>query len=521
MGILARLFGSPQTEARSAATSWLPSYLGTGIGHGYNDTGMHINERTALAASSVFACVKILAEAVAQLPIHVHQRGEGGKDYQHPVATLLGAEPNEYMTAATFREALLTNLCLYGNAYAYIDRDEFGVPIGLYPLRSDHTQAVRENGDLYYLTRMGDTTATLTQDQVLHVLGFSFDGIVGISPIQQAKQNIGLSIAMERFAAKLFSQGGNVGGILKTPPMNDDAMKTFVSSWRASYTGVDAALKVAVLPDGYDFKQTTVDPDKAQLRDARIHQVLEVARIYRIPPHMLGVLDKASYASIEQQSMDFYQMAVQPLVTRFEQECNRKLLLEREKPTLEVRFNMDAMLRAATGERYAAYAIAITNGIMTRAECRAKEGLPFLPGSDVLLQPLNMTPVGTLPTPTPAPSPKPDPVVARSLVEDVARRFLVKESKALGRALKKHKDDPDGLRSWSTEFYGGHRDHIAKVLASPLRAAGVDADPAAVATRHVEESTRRLGAGITPEELEEWPDVRAAEITDELLNTKE
>ena len=389
MGFLSRILQRPQPiETRSA--DYLPQHLGPFAATGWNDSGVSVNEQTALAASSVYAAVKILAEAVALLPVHVFQSEAGKKDHSHPVARLLAAEPNEFMTAATLRETLMLNLCLYGNAYAYIDRDEMGVPVGLYPLRSDCTRPFRENGNLYFQTRLGSTTATLTQDQVLHVLNFSFDGITGISPIQQARQNIGLSIALERFAAKLFSNGGNVGGVLKVPPMNKEAMNNFVSTWRENYTSLENAFKVAVLPDGFDFKQTTIDPERGQVKDARIHQVLEIARIFRIPPHMLGVLDKASYASIEMQSMEFYQQAVQPIVTRFEQEANRKLLLEREKRTHEVRFNLDAMLRASTKERLDAYAVAITNGVMTRAECRAKENLPFIEGSDVLLQPLNM-----------------------------------------------------------------------------------------------------------------------------------
>ena len=530
MGLLNRILGrSSAIETRSANN--LPADFGGGFTSGFNDTGIAVSESTALAASAVYSCVKILAEAVAQLPVHIYQRGEGSKEYRHPVARLLAAEPNEFMTAVTLRETLLLNLCLYGNAYAYIERDELGVPVGLYPLRSDCTRPVRDAGSLQYQTRLGSASVTLTPDQVFHVLNFSFDGITGVSPIQQARQNIGLSLALERFAAKLFANGGNTGGILRVPPMNADAMKNFVASWKSSYSGLDNSFKVAVLPDGFDYKQTTIDPERAQVKDARIHQVLEVARIYRIPPHMLGVLDKASYASIEQQSMDFYMQAVQPIVTRFEQEANRKLLLEREKPMLEVKLNMDAMMRASTKERLDAYAVAINNGVMTRAECRAKENLPFIAGSDVLLMPMNMAPVGqqppaTLPAPAvppPAATPKDD--ATRALLLATVRRFITKETKATERAAKKYTSQPDELRSWAGTFYADHRKLVAEALAPVVAAAGLTADPIKVAERHCDSGVAVTKAAVdqklTVDELVQDIEGRAAELVDSLLTPTE
>lgn len=524
MGFFNRLFARTETRA-ATTTTYLPETFGGGFSGGYNDSGVSVSESTALAASAVYSSCKILAEAVAQLPLHVFQRAEGGKDYQHPVARLLAAEPNEYMTAATFREAMMLNLCLYGNAYAVIERDHAGVPMALYPLRSDCTKPIRENGQQFYQTRVGSTVITLSPDQVLHVLNFSLDGFVGISPIQQARQNIGLSIALERFAAKLFSNGGNVGGILKLPKMNDDAMKAFVASWRNNYVGLENALKVAVLEENMSFTPTTIDPEKAQVKEARTHQVLEVARIFRIPPHMLGVMDKASYASLEISNMEFYQQAIQPIVNRFEQEANRKLLLEREKGLIEVRFNMDAMLRASTKERYDTYATAIINGVMTRAEARAKENLPFIAGSDVLLQPLNLTPVGQQPAPappTPATSPSTSPTAARALVEEAARRVLTKESKALTRAAKKYAGKPEELRAWAETFYTQHEPLVARVFAAPLTAAGSTINPADYAREHCAASLRSVteaagGGADTNDICDEWIDIRPAIVADHLL----
>jgi HK97 family phage portal protein len=502
----------------------LPDTVGIFSAGGYNDSGVRVTEQTALAASAVYACCAVIAQAVASLPVHVFTQADGTKLYDHAVARLLAREPNEYSTAPAFRETMMVNALLYGNCYAYIERDTLGVPAALYPLPSDRTRPVRVNGGmLYYETRIGSTTATLTPDQVFHVANFSLDGITGISPVQMAKQSVGLSVALERYAAKLFSNGGNIGGILKTPPMNKEALTSFVASWKQNYVGLDNALKVAVLPGEYDFKPTTMDPEKGQMTAARVHQVREVARVYRVPLHMLGDLEKASYASIEQQSMDFMQNTVAPWVIKWEAEAYRKLLLEREKPTHEVRFNLDAMLRASTQERYAAYMTGRQAGFLTTNEIRRKENLPPVEGGDVLLQPLNMAPSGGPVATPPTPASKPaDSNAARSLVEDAARRVLTKEVKAMTRAAKKYAGKPEELRSWADEFYGKHEGLVARVFAAPLKAAGVTTTPEQYAKDHCAESVRSLAdavaTSIAADVLaDEWESIRPGDIANHLI----
>jgi HK97 family phage portal protein len=516
MGFLSKMFG--RTETRAAVGDYLPGSVGIFGAAGFNDSGIAVTEANAVTCSAVWACVQIVSQAVASLPAHVITRDTGEKQYDHAVAKLL-AEPNEYMTAAVFRETLLANALLWGFGIAAIVRDELGIPISLYPLRSSDTRPIRTPaGELLYQTNVAGKTHYLTPDQVLYLPGLSLDGITALSPITSARQTIGLALAMDRYAAKVFSNGGNVGGILKVPPMNDGAMKSFVASWRANYTGIDNALKVAVLPDGYDFKQTSMDPERGQMTASRTHQVLEVARYFRVPPHMLGVLDKASYASIEMQNLEFYQNTIQPHVTKLEQEANRKLLLEREKPRLEIRLNMDAMLRSTTQDRYTAYQKGRQGGWLSINDIRRKEGLPPVEGGDALLQPLNMTPVNG-----PAPKPAPDKTAARSLIEDAARRLLVKEGKALTRAAKKFAGKPAELRQWAETWYAGHRALVARILAPAIRAAGLDTEPDEYAAEHCAESVRQISAAIeaagTAEDIsDEWEAIRPAQIVDSLFD---
>lgn len=521
MGLLKRVISYGQLKLRSM----LPDSVGSFINAGFNDTGVTVTEQSALAASAVYACCQVIGQAVASLPVHIFSRADGVKDYEHPVYRLLAAEPNEFSTSPAFREAMMLNACLWGNCYAFIERDNLGVPIALYPLASSRTRPIRKNGELYYETLINNTRQLLTPDQVFHVSNFSLDGITGISPIQMAKQSVGLSLAMEKFAAKLFSNGGNVGGILTLPQMSKEAADHFVESWRRQYVGLDAAFSVAVLKDGFDFKSTTIDPEKSQMTASRVHQVREVARIYRVPLHMLGDLEKSSYSSIEAQAMDFYQNTVAPWIIKWEAEAQRKLLLEREKPILEVKFNMDAMLRASTTERYQAYMTGRQAGFLTTNEIRRKENLPPIEGGDVLLQPLNMAPQGpqggAAATPAKTDSSATDPAV-RSLIGEAVTRVLTKEVKALTRAAKKHAGKPEELRTWATTFYATHESLVARAVTASFRTAGVKDSPHEYAKWHCTESLRTIvgvieGRTAVEDLIDDIETIRPGEIVDSIF----
>jgi HK97 family phage portal protein len=521
MGFIQRLFGRNEERAATFRDTYLNERGIVQVGL-QSDTGIKVNEQVALTASAVWGAVQIIASAVATLPIHVMNRKDGGKDYDHGVAHLLAHEPNEYMTAPVFREALMVNLLLWGNAYAAIERDELGRPIALLPLRSDNTRAVRINGQVVYQTTLGGRSYTLRPDQVFHVMGMSFDGVSGLPPIQYHAQTVGLSLATAKFASKFFSNAGNLGGILSTPPMSDEALKKFAADWRTKNVGLDNALRVGVLPDGYKFTPTSTDPEKGQMLATRVFQIREVARIYRVPAHMLGDTEKASYASLEVQSAEFYTQCIQPWVVKWEAEANRKLLLEVEKPTLELKFNMDAGLRASTRERYAAHAQGITSGFLTVNEARAKEGLPPVKGGDDLLRPLNLGPVK--PGSGGAANQPPANPAARSLMEDTAKRLLTKEIRAIQRAAKKHAGSAEQFGQWAGEFYTKHRQLVAGAVAAPFSAAGITATADEYATRHCDENRAAaidaFESGNMDDLLDTWEAMRPHDIAENLLTVK-
>lgn len=516
MGLLTRLF-KPKTETR-AMVPLVPNEIGMFNIGGIADSGVTVNETVALTASAVYACITVISNAIAALPVHVLKRETGDKQPTHRVAQLLAGEPNEYQTAPAWRETMLLQLLLWGNCYSFIERDELARPIGLLPLRSDRTRAVRTpGGQLAYSTTLTSGSYDLSPADVFHLANISLDGITGLSPIQLARQNVGLSLALERFAAKFFGNNAHTGGVLTVPNLKTDGMKAFVKAFREQYGGPENSWKTAVLEAGMTYTPTQVDPEKSQALQQRVHQLREVARIYRCPLHKIGDLERATFSNIEFQAMEFVQDTLMPWVVKLEAEANRKLLLEREKPALEVKFNLDGLLRADTKSRYGAHAIALNAGFATVNEIRARENMPPVDGGDVLRTPLNMAPAAG----NKQPEPEPDKTAARALIEDAARRVLTKEARALARAAKKFTGKPEELRAWADTFYAGHAGLVARTLAAPMQAAGITTTPDDYAKRHCETSTRTIVAGIDAgtdlaDVADEFTDIRPHEVAAEL-----
>ena len=281
---------------------------------GRTTSGKPVNERTAMQTTAVYACVRILAEAVASLPLHVYEyRDDGGKKlvHDHPLYYLLHDEPNPEMTSFVFRETLMSHLLIWGNAYAQIIRDGAGRVLGLYPLLPDKMDVQRDDcGNIYYVySRNSDENPMfkeygdirLKAEEVLHIPGLGFDGLIGYSPIAMAKNAVGMTLACEEYGASFFANGANPGGVLEHPGVLKDPSKVR-ESWNSVYRGVNNAHKIAVLEEGMKYQQIGIPPEEAQFLETRKFQINEIARLYRIPPHMVGDLDKSSFSNIEQQS---------------------------------------------------------------------------------------------------------------------------------------------------------------------------------------------------------------------------
>lgn len=372
---------------------------------GRTTSGKTVNERTALQTTAVYACVRILSETIASLPLHVYRYTEGGKakDTEHVLYTLLHDEPNPDMTSFVFRETLMSHLLIWGNAYAQILRDRSGQVIGLYPLLPDQMSVHRsEKGKLFYVYNRYEEdnpnfqekgSIVLSQEEVLHIPGLGFDGLIGYSPIALAKNAVGMTLACEEYGASFFGNGANPGGVLEHPGILKDPAKVR-DSWNAVYQGTRNAHKVAVLEEGMSYKQIGIPPDEAQFLETRKFQINEIARLFRIPPHMVGDLEKSSFSNIEQQSLEFVKYTLDPWVVRFEQALKKSLLLPEEKKTHFIKFNVDGLLRGDYQSRMNGYAIGRQNGWLSTNDIRELEELNPIPpeeGGDLYLINGNMT----------------------------------------------------------------------------------------------------------------------------------
>lgn len=393
MGLFSFLFKARDKPQNRTSGSAYTFYMGG------STSGKQVTERSAMQMTAVYSCVRILSEAVAGLPLHLYRYKEGGgkeKAIDLPLYRLMHDEPNPEMSSFVFRETLMTHLLLWGNAYAQIIRNGKGEVIALYPLMPNKMRVDRdENGSLYYeyvhtsdeADTMKNTTVRLTPYNVLHIPGLGFDGLVGYSPIAMAKNAIGMAIACEEYGAKFFANGAAPSGVLEHPGVIKDPQKVR-EAWQSQFGGSQNANKIAVLEEGMKYTPISISPEQAQFLETRKFQINEIARIFRVPPHMVGDLEKSSFSNIEQQSLEFVKYTLDPWVMRWEQSLSRALFTEEEKKTLFFKFNVEGLLRGDYQSRMNGYATARQNGWMSANDIRELENMDKIPaeqGGDLYL----------------------------------------------------------------------------------------------------------------------------------------
>lgn len=350
-----------------------------------------VTEMKSIQLSAVFSSVKVLAESVASLPWFVFKRdGDAKVKYtENPLYKLLHDRPNEYMTSFTFRETIVSHLALWGNAYVEIQRDRSGLIRNLYPIPPDDMEVlVSTTGKKSFRHKTGKILGT---DKIWHIPAIGFDGYKGMSPIQAMKNSIGLTLTMEDYGKNLWENDSRPRGVLSTESrLTDEAIERMRASWENIHRGSNNAGKVAILEQGLAFKPTAIPPGDAQFLETRKFQTAEIARIFRVPPHMIGDLEKATFSNIEQQSMEFVQNTLRPWLVRIEQSANATLF---EEDNAFCEFSVDGLLRGDIKSRYEAYAIGRQWGFLSINDIRKKENENKLDEDvgDVYLTPLNMT----------------------------------------------------------------------------------------------------------------------------------
>jgi HK97 family phage portal protein len=447
---------------------------------GISTTGQNVNQASSMTYSAVWAAVRAISEGVASLPLQVFRRGHDGsrsKANDHPLYRILHDQPNPEMSALTFRETLMGHALVWGNGYAEIVRDKnSGRVQQLWPLDPSQVEPVRdEKGELFY--KYGSVIFLPTE--ILHIKGLSFDGVKGYSVIAQAKNSIGLGMAVEEFGSTFFGQGGKPAGVISVPgKLNSEAIQNMRKSWEDMHATVKNAHRVAILQNGVTYQTIGTPPDDAQWIASRSFQLQEIARWFKIPASKIGA-GAGTYSSLEQDNLAFLQETLRPWLIRWEQEINFKLISSLDQ--LYAEHNQDALLRGDTAGRSAFYASALSWGWLSRNDVRALENLPPFEGGDAYMIPKNMDPafgpgqtpaavdqaktLGQMPTPPapdqiPAPAPQQNTFGFAKLLEAARKQIRKIEANHLGRISNKPGEFIPALE----KFLEAHQERVQIIL---------------------------------------------------------
>lgn len=365
-------------------------------------TGINVTEDSALYSVAVWACVRILSETLASLPLILYHRLPRGKERatRHPLYKLLHMRPNPRMNSFMLRETMMAHLVTWGNAYALIDWEDYTTPKSIIPMRPDMVRVTERGNELIYTYTLQGKALVLPSFDVWHIPGLGFDGLTGYSPITLAREAIGLAMATEEFGARFFGNGAQPGLVLKHPKtLSPESRDNLKKSWEESHKGLSNSHKAAILEEGMDIEKIGIPPEDAQFLETRKFQKSEIASFFHVPPHMIGDLEKATFSNIEQQSLEFVVYTMRPWLVRWEQSIDTQLLLENQQEEYFAEFLVDGLLRGDFESRTRGYWTAIQGGWMSPNEVRELENRNPREGGDEYLRPVNMVPSNEKPPP--------------------------------------------------------------------------------------------------------------------------
>lgn len=448
-------------------------------GGGPSHSGQRVNQNSALQLTVVWACVRVLAESVASIPLVVLKRvGNKGKERAvgHPVYSVLHDRANTDQPSFMWRENVMAHLALRGNSYCEKEYDNRGRLIGLWPIAPDRVTVKRVNGVKMFEVNVNGQAVPLTSREIMHVPGLGYDGLVGYSPLHVAREAIGAGLAAQEYAARFFDNNASPGGVLEHPgKLGPDALKNLRASWADRHSGAANSNKPAILEEGMKWHQLSISNRDSQFLETRKFQINEICRMYRVPPHLVQDLDRATFSNIEQQSIDFVVHTLRPWLVRIEQVLNWELFDEAERKEYFCEFNVDGLLRGDSAARGAFYTQMFNVGVLSVNDIREKENLNPVEGGDQRFVPLNMISLEKAGQPEPKPEAKPDavPVVVEEdeneramaafqpMVRDVLERALFREMTAAKRAAKK---GAAAFRAWLPEYETEQAEYLVRSL---------------------------------------------------------
>ena len=455
-------------------------------------SGVEVTEATSLQVATVFACIRVLSEDVAKLPLILYQRLDRGKRRMdaHPIYRLLHDAPNPEMTPFTFKSTIIASKLRTGNGYAEIQRNAAEVPAALWPLDSSRVRPMREEGTralVYEVRDENGVNRTLQQRDVFHLPGLGGDGICGWSVVRMARETIGSAIARERFSGKFFANNAQGGGFLEHPgALTDKAYDRLQESIKERWQGTENAFKPKILEEGMKWHDSTLPAEDAQFLEMSQFTVEEICRWFRVPPHKAQHLLRATFNNIEHLSLEYVTDSLMSHLVGLEQECNRKLISLERSRELFAEHLLNALLRGDMAGRATFYGALFNIGALAPNDILELENMNPVEDGDTHYRPLNMIPLGEEPPP-PAPPPtppaepadanadeEPDPQPARAAAIVNAHRPLLADvltrlARIEGDRVKKcrgAKDEADQIR----RFYDEHTLHVRAALHPALEA---------------------------------------------------
>lgn len=439
-----------------------------------SNAGITISNSAALACVAYWACVRLLSETLASLPLITYRRLKRGKEraYDHPLYKLLHDEPNPEMDSFSFLETLMSHLVTTGNCYSYIEWEDRVTPKALWIMAPDKVTVERSNGDIVYKYQSDTKQFTIPSYAVWHIPGLGYDGLTGYSPLTMVREAVGLALATERMGAKLFSNGLAVGGVLQHPKqMSKEAQERFREALKSQHEGVDKAHKWLIIEEGMTYNKNTIPPEDAQFLESRKFQRSEIASFFHIPPHMIGDLEKATFSNIEQQSLEFVVYTMRPWLVRWEKSIKQKLFLPNEEEYF-AEFLIDGLLRGASADRAAYYKEMFYLGVFSSNDIREKENMNPVDGGDVYYVQLNMVPVDSVPAEkglsrreTKAEKANLRGRTAQSYkkaIEKAVLEIVKREKERVMENARKHlgNNDLNGWNEWLEQFYRDFPEHF-------------------------------------------------------------
>jgi HK97 family phage portal protein len=388
--IFAPRAASPENPSTSLSNpaSWLIDLFGGRE----TASGVTVNEASALKNPSVWACVRVISEDLASLPLQVYKRLDRGKEIavKHPLYRALHVAPNEMQTSFYARETMQAHVLTWGNGYAAIERDGDNRPVGYIGMRPDRTKVKFEGGKVFYVyCSPSGEEVVLPSSDVIHVPGLGFDGLRGYSVIGQHRETIGLSEGTREYGARFFGNDARPGVILEYPArISAEGVKNLKESVEKGHRGLSNSHRLMVMEDGAKLHTIGVPPEDAQFLETRKFQRSEIAGIFRVPPHKIGDLEKATFSNIENENLSYVVNTLRAWLVRWEQELNRKLFAD--DPEHFAEFNLEGLLRGDVKSRYDSYALGRQWGWLSANDVRERENMNPINGGDVYLVPMNM-----------------------------------------------------------------------------------------------------------------------------------